>query len=159
MEDFPQAVQAAAEAIGAPIPPAGFLTRDALLAAPDIEYDSMEVPEWGGSVRLKMLTSRERDAYEASCLRKRHDGTKEFDARNVRAKLVALCLVDEAGNRLLQEEDIAALGRKSAKALSRVFDRCSAMNGLGAEDVKSLEGTSGQDDDSDTGSPWPSDER
>ena len=138
---------------------AAFLSRDAILEAPDLAIVDVEVPEWGGTVRVRALNVAERDAFEASCMKEKREGGKEFDPRNVRAKLAALTLVDENGLRMFQQDDIKALGRKSAKALARVFDAATRLNGLSDEDVKSLEGNSdGQDDDSSSDSPWPADE-
>lgn len=140
--------------------PVAFLTRDAILAAPDLAIIEVEVPEWGGTVRVRALSGAERDSFEASCMKEKRDGKTEFDPRNMRAKLVALCLVDGNGLRIFQQDDVKALGRKSAKALSRVFDEAAKLNGLSAEDVASLEGNSdGQDDDSSSNSPWPLDEQ
>ena len=137
----------------------GLLGRDAILGAPDLATYDVDVPEWGGVVRVRMLTARERDAFEASCMKTKRDGSSEFNPVNVRAKLVALCLVDAQGQRLFGEDDISALGRKSAKALSRIFTEASKLNGLTADDVKSLEGNSdGQGDDSSSDSLWPVDE-
>jgi hypothetical protein len=137
-----------------------FLTRDAILAAPDLAIVEVEVPEWGGTVRVRALNGTERDAFEASCMKERKDGKTDFDPRNMRAKLVALCLVDANGLRIFQQDDVKALGRKSARALSRVFDAAASLNGLSDDDVKSLEGNSdGQDGGSSSVSPWPLDEQ
>jgi hypothetical protein len=132
------------------------LTREQILAATDVAIERLEVPEWGGVVYLKALTARERDAYEISCLKTNRQGKREFDGRNVRAKLASLTLVDESGARLFSEEDMNALGRKSAKALDRIFDKATDMNGLSERDREALEGNSnGRDDDSSSDSPWP----
>ena len=134
------------------------LTREEILAVPDVAIERLEVPEWGGVVYLKAMTARQRDAYEVSCLRTNKQGKREFDGRNVRAKLASLTLVDAGGTRLFSEEDMAALGRKSAKALDRIFDAATDMNGISARDREALEGNSdGQDDDSSSDSPWPAD--
>ena len=123
-------------------PETGLLGAAAILSAPDLATVDVDVPEWGGTVRVRALNGRERDAFEASCMKERKDGTQEFITRNMRAKLVALALVDDKGQRLFADEDVAALGKKSAKALSRVFDAASALNGITPDDVKSLEGNS-----------------
>jgi len=141
-------------------PGTGLLTAAAIMQAPDLATVDVEVPEWGGTVRVRALNGRERDAFEASCMKERRDGTTEFVTRNMRAKLVALCLVDEKGQRLFGEEDIAALGKKAAKPLAQVFDAATKLNGLSGEDVKSLEGNSdGPGDGFSSASPWPSDEQ
>jgi hypothetical protein len=119
---------------------ANLLGRDAILAAPDLATQDVEVPEWGGTVRLRMMNGQERDAFEASCMVSKADGTQEFNMRNLRARLVAVTLVDAEGKRLFNEGDVDALGRKSAKALGRVFEVASKLNGITDDDASKLAG-------------------
>ena len=37
-----------------------FLTRDDILAADDMAYQNVSVPEWGGSVRVRTLCGADR---------------------------------------------------------------------------------------------------
>lgn len=113
------------------------LGRNQILAAPDIKTERVEVPEWGGEVLVRGLNGAERDAFEASIVEQRGKKT-EFNLRNVRARFVALCCVDEAGQRLFAEGDVQALGRKSARALSRVWDKARELSGLTDDDVEEL---------------------
>lgn len=127
------------------------LTREQILQAADIKTEIVPVPEWGGAVAVRGLTGAERDEYEATLISMR--GT---DARvnliNARAKLVQRCVVNEAGERLFDEQDVKALARKSAAALQRVFDVAQRLSGLSAADVEELtkNSASGQSDDSGT---------
>ena len=59
---------------------------------------------------------------------------------NFRAKLAAACIVDEEGNRLFSEKDVAALGRKSAAALDRVATAAQRISAMSQEDVDELAG-------------------
>ena len=114
------------------------LTRDAILNAADIQTEAVEVPEWGGTVYVRALTGVERDEYEGS--RVSVKGKKvELNYKNTRAKLVALCAVDEQGSRLFTEEDVPALGRRNAAALNRVFLVAQRLSALGPEDVEDAE--------------------
>jgi hypothetical protein len=54
---------------------------------------------------------------------------------NVRARLVALTLCDTEGYRLFDDSEITALGRKSARALDRVFTVAQRLNGIGVDQV------------------------
>jgi len=45
------------------------LSKTAILAANDLKSEDIEVPEWGGAVRVRSFTGRERDAFEASMVR------------------------------------------------------------------------------------------
>lgn len=113
-----------------------YLSRDAILSAPDLEYEDVRVPEWGGVVRVRGMTGAERDQWEAALL----DGDKKLTRRQVRATLVALTVVDEQGRRLFSEEDVERLGAKSARALQRVFNVAQRLSRLSLEDVEKLEG-------------------
>lgn len=123
------------------------LTRDSIRQASDIIYEYVEVPEWGGTVRVKSLTGTERDAYEASLVQvvpstgRRGGGTQVLPRmKDARARLVCLCLVDEEGNRLFGDDQVAELAAKSGKALDRVFEVGSRLSGLSDEDMQELEG-------------------
>ncbi len=105
------------------------LSKDAILAADDLPRETVNVPEWGGEVLVRTMSGTDRDAFEASLLEK--DGRME----NVRARLVALTLCDLQGDRLFNDSEIAALGRKSARALDRVFSVAQRLNGIGVEQV------------------------
>jgi hypothetical protein len=52
---------------------------------------------------------------------------------NLRAKLVALTLVDASGARLFEVGDVDRLGLKSAGALEKVFVVAQRINGLGGQ--------------------------
>jgi len=113
------------------------LTRDAILGAEDLPRELVEVPEWGGCVYVRALTGTERDAFEASVVEQRGKSTK-MNLRNIRAKLVALTVVDEEGTRLFSDADVKLLGQKSAAALDKLFEVAQRLSGLRDEDVEEL---------------------
>lgn len=114
------------------------LGRDQILDAKDMETKDIPVPEWGGDVRIRMLTGEQRDAFEASTVEMRKDGAQKRNVANLRARLVALCVINEAGEQLFSPPDIKLLGNKSAKALQRVFNACQEMNSFTDSDVEEL---------------------
>lgn len=126
------------------------LSKDDILKADDLKSEVVSVPEWGGDVRVRALSGTERDAYEASVMVQRgRDVT--MNLRNARAKLVAVACVDGNGERLFDDGDVLALGRKSAAALARVFEVAQRLAGLTAEDVEELAKNSGSDQSEDSG--------
>ena len=127
------------------------LTKDQILQAQDLPTEVIDVPEWGGSVRVRTVTAQEKDAWEESLQTGKGRNIK-LDLANVRAKLVALTVVDDDGNRLFTDKDVLALGRKGAKAMSRVYDAASKLNGISEEDLETIVKNSGQtpSDDSST---------
>ena len=113
------------------------LKRDAILSAVDIVTEEVPVPEWGGSVLVRARNGAERDAYEGSMITGRGKDA-ELNLRDVRAKLVVASAVDETGARLFTDADIAALSRKSAAALDRVFAVAQKLSGISKDDVEAL---------------------
>lgn len=111
------------------------LNRDQILAAGDLPVEVVSVPEWGGDVGVRMMTGAERDRFEQAMA-----AAKGRSVENVRAGLVVVCCCDASGARLFTDADVAALGGKSAAALSRVFDAALKLNRLSDGDVQELAG-------------------
>jgi len=114
------------------------LSRDQILQADDIQKESVNIPQWGGEVWVKGLNGAERDAFEVSIMEFREGKKPKLVLENMRAKLCAMTVCDENGKRIFKDEDIPALGKKSAKALSLIFDKAQELNGLSDEDVEKL---------------------
>lgn len=114
------------------------LSKAEILKADDLPTEDIEVPEWGGTVRLKTMTGEQRDEFEASQVKINKKGQPEQNMANLRARLVALVIVDEDGKSLFSTYDIADLGRKSSRALDRVYEKAMEMNGFSGEDVEKL---------------------
>jgi hypothetical protein len=116
-----------------------FLDRDEILDYEDIETHVVPVPEWGkkAAVRLKVLSAAERDAFEASTVTVK-GGKQKPNLANLRARLVARCMVDAKGERVFQSGDVARLGNKSSKALDRLFAKCQEINGFSDKDIEDL---------------------
>ena len=113
------------------------LSKTAILAVQDLQTEDVEVPEWGGAVRVRSFTGRERDAFEASMVR--GDGRdRKVDLTNMRARLVGLTVIDETGQRLFTDEEVDLLGAKSGAALDRVFAVAQKLNSLSGADVEEL---------------------
>lgn len=112
------------------------LSKAAILAASDKKMIDIDVPEWGGTVKIRVMTGTERDRFESEFVA----GNKSVDM--VRSKMVAKCLCDEEGNRLFTEQDIPALGEKSAAVLDKLFTVCMKHNRFTKDDVEELAGNS-----------------
>lgn len=113
------------------------LTKAQILEVDDSETRIVDVPEWGGKVRVRGLTGSERDKFEASQLKQQGKSIK-YDPENVKARLAAYSIIDENGNRIFSDADIIALGKKSAKALNRVADVARELSGFTDKDMEEL---------------------
>ena len=113
------------------------LTKTQILDADDLPLEEVNVPEWGGSVRVRVMTGTEKDAWEQAIYRLKDDKI-EVNSENFRAMLVARTLSDENGPISFSDEDIKALGRKSSVALDRIYVVAKRLNRITPEDQEEL---------------------
>jgi len=127
------------------------LSADAILAFDDTKIEDVDIPEWGGIIRLRSLSGRERDAFEAS-LRVRDGKHTVVALENYRAKLVARSAINpDTGARVFTDEQIHLLGEKNAAVLQRLYDVATALSGM--EDAEEdLAGNSEADPSGSSGS-------
>jgi hypothetical protein len=126
------------------------LTRDQILEVSDLKTAVVEVPEWGGTVTVRTMTGADRDAFEQTLVVTDAKGVQTRDVSNLRVKLVAMTMVDDAGNLLFSEADIAPLAKKSAVALERIFKAANILNGT--DDASEGEAVKNSDADPKDGS-------
>ncbi len=113
------------------------LSKAEIVAAVDIHTETVEVPEWGGAVAIRVLMATERDAFEQSLVKTGADGSRSVDTVNMRARLCAATVVDPVtGDRLFGDAEVHELGRKSAVALDRVFRAAQRLNGMAPDSVE-----------------------
>jgi hypothetical protein len=113
------------------------LTRDQILESNDIQEEIVEVPEWGGTVTVRGMTGDERDKFESTVMHGKGKNI-QLNWRSIRAKLVANTVVNGDGGRMFSDQDVTKLGKKSARALDRVFDVSQRLSGITKEDVEDL---------------------
>ncbi len=111
------------------------LSRDEILRHSALPTEDLEVPEWGGSVRIRSLTAGERDGFELDMKDARTEGQKP----NIRAALAVRVLVDEQGRNLFTPADAESLATFHAKPLDRVFTVAARLSGITPDDVNDLE--------------------
>ncbi len=133
------------------------LNKAAILGAEDLKHEDVPVPQWGGTVRVRMMTGAERDEFRGAIA---NEEGKAAPGQVSAALLVATC-VDESGARLFAIEDMEALMEKSAAALDVLAEVAMRINGLGAKAVSDAakNSASTQSDDSGSASPSPSEKQ
>lgn len=109
------------------------LTKEAILASDDRKTEDVTVGEWGGTVRVGVMSATERDRWESETY-----GGEKPNMTDFRARFVALCLVGEDGKRLFTDKEVGQLGTKSAAALERVFKVAQRINAVTDEAVQEL---------------------
>lgn len=132
------------------------LSRTDILKATTTPREVVAIKELGGEVVVRGMTGVERDAFEASCFEGRGK-KRDFNMRNLRAKLVAYCCIDEDGHRLFTDEDVIALGQVRADVIDKLFAVAQRLSGMRDEDVDELGLSSATPTTSGTSSSvWPS---
>lgn len=133
--------------------------REQIFGKIDLRMEKVEVPEWNLNLTVRGLTGSERDSYENSLMDQSGKKTK-LSLFNARAKLVALCVVDEHGQRVFSDEDAGFLGTKSAAALDRIFSVAQELSGITDKDIEDTVGVLQSDPNvsSISDSPSPSEE-
>lgn len=105
-----------------------------ILDAVDRPTLPVEVPEWGCTVYVRVMSGSERSDFENSIA-----GVGDnVDTHNIKAKLLIRCLADEKGDRLFANEDTDAMGSKSSVVLDRLFSEAQKLNKLRQEDIDAL---------------------
>lgn len=102
------------------------LTKDQILTAQDLKTEVVEVPEWGGTVRVSEMSGQDYAAFVETAFP--GEDADKGQAKHFASTLVAFCVVDEAGERIFSVSDIDALARKSKTALERVFEVADRLN-------------------------------
>lgn len=114
------------------------LTRDAIFAVNDIKVEGpIEIPEWNGSVHVKMMTGAERDKLEATTV-SRKAKTVEINMSNFRARVVAATVCNSKGDLLFSDDDVKALGSKGAAPIDRVYEVAAKLNRITKQDAEEL---------------------
>ncbi len=105
----------------------------AIAAASQVSFKSVYVPALGGDVNVKIQTVAEREAMEDASFGK--NKTKQ----PFRAVIFANAVVDEKGERLYKDEDIAAIANYPASIVMPVFNAYNEYNGIIVEKVDEAE--------------------
>ena len=118
--------------------PVTLLGREAILEADDLPFEYVEVPEWGGTVKVQGLTGQGRDEYLASMAVMERGKVVGQNVSHASGRMIAECVVDEEGNRLFSIVDVGKLSQKSAIAVGRVFEVAARLSGLEEDDIEAL---------------------
>lgn len=85
---------------------------------------------------LRGLSGTERDRFEAAVF-KDEGGKRTIDPVYLRARLVSLCLVDDAGNRVYTDDQVTELSDDyPSEVLQTLFSAAQKLNGLDAAAVE-----------------------
>lgn len=106
------------------------LTREQILKAQALKTKTINIPEWGGEISLRQMTSLDRFAFldELEKIKETKEGRdKDLIAS---ALFVVWTAVDEDGKRIFQDSDVEALTVSNPQVIQRLVSHCGALNGF-----------------------------
>ena len=115
-----------------------YLSREEILARATLRIEEVAVPQWDTTVRVRELSAIDKDKLQMSMVdmskvseNGASDGAvSEASLIGMRAKLICYCVVDEKGERIFADSDIAAIGDMPAAPLEPIFDVAMRLSGL-----------------------------
>jgi hypothetical protein len=117
--------------------PRRFLTAQEVEAADDLPCAELEVPEWGGWLRVRALSLNTYLSIKESAAQL--DGSE--NERELTVSMLSAALVDENGHAMFDREGAARLLDKSATAVGKVMQAIARVAGVSPEAVLEAERT------------------
>ncbi len=105
------------------------LNKHQIFGCDDMRYSTLDVPEWGGEIRLKTMSFAEQSDYEKL--------KESKDSAGLIVGMVVRCAVDEHGKRLFEESDLEELQKKNTQVLVKIFHAALELNSLHEDELKS----------------------
>lgn len=112
------------------------LTRDQILSAQDLNVEEVEVKEWGGKIRLRCLTGKERE--DLAQLFVEAQQKKQSIVPFYKERLLIMSIVDQNNDNIFKESDIEALSNKNPIVLQRLFDVAQKLSGLAEAELEEV---------------------
>lgn len=112
-----------------------------ILMVDDLPKELVEVDEWKLSVWVYGLTGKERGEFQRDLLeRKGTDLQANLSGVSVAAvRLCGKCIRKSDGSRMFTDQQISALGEKSAIPIQKLYEVAQRLSGLTKERIKELE--------------------
>jgi hypothetical protein len=110
-----------------------YLTKEQILQATDVDVEEIEVPEWGGVVRVCGLDAQYVQRLIQSGFIDARSGNADIGKLDL-IELAARSLVDEKGEALLTRNEAKTLGKKSFAPLMRVATKALQLTGFAADE-------------------------
>lgn len=127
------------------------LSREQILEAKDIKFKDIEVPEWGGTIRIKQLSAKEYNDITMSMVNIRkmaakqisrknpddvEDAINETAVKNQKILLIVKSVVDENMKPLFTEADMELLYQKNTNVVDKIIAEIEEFNSVSTEDAK-----------------------
>lgn len=107
-------------------------TRDKILAAKDIQSETLEIPEWDVTIEIRGITGAQR----GRILNNAVDNKGTVDFTKLYPELVIASVHDiTTGEPVFTDADRDVLSKKSGAVLERIADVANRLSGLTADSV------------------------
>ena len=117
--------------------PSTLASAEQLFAPIKRRYQKLTLPVSGLQVRIQSLNERELSTYQAMTLAKT-GSFKLSKLEDANRRLIVLCLVDDAGNRILNGSHVAKLEEWDSADTAYLSGECSTHVGLRADEIEGL---------------------
>jgi hypothetical protein len=107
--------------------------KEAAAKAADTKMKEIDVPRWGGSIFLKVMSVGERDRYENEWQHSNNRGMADFST-----KFLVSCVCDSDGKLMFKQADIDWLKTEPADLMRMLWNEAMALNKLQSEDIEEL---------------------
>lgn len=115
------------------------LDRQSILDAKDLKIEEVQVPEWGGSIFVRVMTGVERDQFVEENSKPPKEGDKPEGTMRYCAKTIIGHACDAEGKRIFTADDLEPLLQKSRTTLANVTQAILRVNGLNKEGTEKAE--------------------
>jgi len=107
----------------------GYLTREQILGAQDRKVIELDVPEWGGTIRLRSMSGLAAEEY----IKAVQDAKTDFEPLLL---LISSSVIGDDNELMFPApEDVKGLASKNLSALKHVSEACMEVNGFNQEEV------------------------
>ena len=110
--------------------------REAFMKPAERRYRNVNIDEFG-TVRIQSLNEKEWAEFEMSAVASK-GGIIRKRVEDARRRLIALCVVDESGNRLLSNADVPSLENLDGSVAAHLFDVCQKHCGFEDNEIEDL---------------------
>lgn len=108
------------------------LSREDIVRADDSSYNEVFVKEWGGYVRVYVISAKDRLEFEGKYTKK-ESGSINFEHKEAPLDLLSCSLRSANGMPLFSKEDLNMLGDKNGKVVNLLFNEALKLNWMTQE--------------------------
>ena len=110
--------------------------REAFMKPAERRYKIVPIDGFG-AVRIQSLNEREWAAFEMSAVASK-GGIIRKRVEDARRRLIAMCAVNDAGNRLLSHADVPSLENLDGSVAAELFDECQKHCGFEENEIEDM---------------------